>query len=255
MPLFYVINAERRSLHVRVEVNGVPVILWETPAPRQAFDQLNGWITPGTNEVRIRLEWPADQTYAPETGQFRMRLEAVEKGKKVGSGQALAEIEWPDALQPEAYPFETLMRFQAPETPPAELWTKARPFEFNDEMRNTVIDTVSSLHQALSARDRSNCMKLLEYKTVDIRRAFHISPDEGRKDLKELLEMLFDVDDWAMAPLEVERLEMHVVGGNRLVWVTLPDYATPLRTAAESSAGFSLPVYLAPIDGRWTIVR
>ena len=49
-------------------------------------------------------------------------------------------------------------------------------------------------------------------------------------------------------------MTLHLVGRDRLVWVTREDYADALQVPALRPK-VTFPIYLAPRDGRWTIVR
>jgi len=49
-------------------------------------------------------------------------------------------------------------------------------------------------------------------------------------------------------------MQLHLVGRDRLVWVTRANYADALRIPSVNPT-VTLPIYLAPLHGRWTIVR
>ncbi len=255
MGLYYIMNVERRAVDVSIEFNGVPIVQWTGPGPQQVVEALNGWMIGTAQELRVRLEWPRRKRFAAGQAKFLVRVAGLERDKPPSAKGALCEFDWPIEGQAEQYPYETVLRFDVGKPPPAELWTHARPMDFNDGGRAAVLDAVRQVHEAFGARDRARCAALLEYKALDVRRAFHIPPEEGRRDLAELLDELFSTPDWAVAPLEPEKLELHVVAGNRVVWATMPGNVAAIRTAASSSAGFSLPLYLAPLEGKWTVVR
>lgn len=255
MGLYYVMNVERRVVNARVEFNGVPLVLWDGPGPQQVIEALNGWMMGTAHELRVRLEWPRNKRFAAGQAKFLVRVAGLERDKPPSAKGALCEFDWPAQGQEEQYPFETVLRFDTARPPASELWPRLRPMEFDDRGREGVLSVVREIHEAMGARDRARCASLLELKTLDIRHAFEIPPEEGRRDLAELLDELFGAPDWAVAPLEPEKVELHVVAGNRLVWATLPGGVSPVRAADASSAGFSLPLYLGMLDGKWRVVR
>lgn len=255
MGLYYVMNVERRAVNATVEFNGVPLVVWDGPGSQQVIEALNGWLIGTSHELRVRLDQPAGKRREGGQAKFLLRVAGLERDKPPSVKGALCEFDWPAKDQEEQYPFETLLRFDTGRPPAAELWSRVRPMEFNDGGRPAVVAAIQALHEAFGARDRARCMSLLEFKTLDIRRAFDIPPEEGRRDVAELLDELFEAPDWSLAPFEPEKLELNVVAGNRVVWATMPGGVSPVRAADSSSAGFSLPLYFALLDGRWTVVR
>ena len=67
-------------------------------------------------------------------------------------------------------------------------------------------------------------------------------------------ESCFAADEWRLEPLDPRNLYLHLVGDNRLIWVTRDDYEPPLQSTG-CGPRLRLPVYVAMIDGDWMVAR
>lgn len=254
--LYYVIKAEKDGLLAAIELNGVPILRWRNANHVSTTDQLNAWALPGENEVRVKIEWPEDEDFAPGKGTLEISIEALQVGENLGSTRPLLEFKWPPKNpDEEQYPYETTLKFNVTDPPPSDFWPNARRIHFTDRAREEIVAQLTQLHQAMTARDVDRVAQFFEFKSVDVRKAHYVDSSEAKADLREYLEYFLDDENWALPDLEPETLEMHVLAGNRVVWVTGPDFADPIRTKDGASPGIRIPLYYGQTDGEWKIVR
>lgn len=253
MPTYYAMKLIKENVALRLEVNDVPLILWPHTQRIERAEQLNSWIEPGPNEMRVVLDRPADTS---GQAQVELHLDPLQTGERVPSGAPLAVFRWPPAkTDEEQYPFETVLPFVAIDAPPSDFWRQAEPIDWTPQARQEVLDIFLSLHGALGRRDLSAAARLLMYRSVDIHKANYISEQEPGSDLKDYLGLFFDAPRWEIAPVDVDSLNPHLVARRRLVWVTDAEEQDPLRSKPGTRPGMVLPVYFAPVDGKWTVVR
>ena len=255
MATYYVLKAEKDGVEMRVEVNDVPVLVWNNQGKNSRTDQLNAWLERGEATVRVRLERRAEPgETAPAPASATLTVAPVVKDQP--AGKPLLEFSWPPAnKEQEQYPFEKSFPFKVEDPPPSEFWTAAKPVNLGPQEREGAIAVVAELQEALAARNRERALDLLLWKAIDMRRAHYLDVQDARDDLTEYLGFFLDSPDWEVAPLKRDQLEIHALAGNRLFWVTEPDSLDPIRSKEGASPTIRIPVYVAPLKGKWTIVR
>ncbi|RMF79486.1 MAG: hypothetical protein D6744_09100 [Planctomycetota bacterium] len=254
--LYYVIKAEKSGVLATIEVNGVPVLLWRSANHVSTTDQLNAWALPGENELRIKIEWPEDEDFSPGKASLELSMEALQVGQKLGTTRPLLEFKWPPKNpDEEQYPYEATLKFNVSDPPPSDFWPNARKIHFTDRTREEIVAQLKELHAAMKARDIDRVAKFFEFKAVDVRKAHYIDPADAQADLREYLEFFLTEESWDLPDLDPDALEFHVLAGNRVVWVTEPDYRNPIRTKDGASPGIQIPLYYGQTDNEWKIVR
>ncbi len=253
MGTFYAMKLTKAGISLRLSVNQIPLIISARPERMERADELNAWLLPGRNELHLLLDRPAE---AGAAAQVELRLEPLQAGQSTSSARPLAEFRWPPANpDDEHYPFEISLPFSVDDPPPSDFWPQATVISWDVDAWRDVLGLLGQLHGAMERRDLTAATRLLIYKSRDVHKAHYMPAQEASSDLRDYLELFFNAPGWAIAPLEVEQLEPHLVASKRLVWVTGPDEQEPLRSSPGTSPGMVLPVYFAPVDGQWTIVR
>jgi hypothetical protein len=254
MATYYVLKVEKDAVLARVDVNDIPIGIWNRLTHVSRTDQLNAWVFAGRNELRVRLDPPQGEQTAPGA-TMKLTIEPVTKDQR-GPARPLLEFSWPPANPEElTYPYEKLFHWQVEDAPPNEFWPNAQPIRLDDAGRGEVRRVLGELHAALANRDREAAFKMLEWKSIDAHKAHYMAPAEARSDLREYLDFFLSEKSWDIAPLDMETLELHVLAKDRLVWATQPDFVNPIRTREGAKPGIEIPVYFAPIDRQWRIVR
>ena len=98
-------------------------------------------------------------------------------------------------------------------------------------------------------------MELFDFKANDIGSVMEIGSEIARAQQRRFLETITDVSGWAVSPLKAEEIQMQLVASNKVVWVTKSRRDSVLRSIPETGIKASIPLFLAPVNGRWTVVR
>ncbi len=253
MPAIYVLQIDKDGLQAQVYVNGVPVVGLGTLSHVGRTEALNPWCFGGSNELRLVLNRPEDAAGAPPA---RLALRVLQSQKGESGGTPLLEIQWPPKdKDQERYPHEQTQTFAVSEPPPGEFWQKAQAVVLNDDERGALRRLTGDLHAALAQRDAGAAAGLLEWKGIDIRKSLHMPTEQARSELRDYLDYFLSEPGWEIAPLKLDELELHALSGNRLVWVTEPEFVNPIRTKPGASPPIQIPLYFGKINGKWTIVR
>lgn len=256
MSMSYRLTAKKKRVTVRLELNEVPLWVWDDSEAVHITEELNPWITAGTNTLRVRVDWPEDESYAPETALADIRIEAVAADQDGGQRLALAEYAWPPKEEEEAYPSETVLQFDIAEPPPSRFWPDAQAIELTSEAEGEITDLVERLHASLAARDIDRLADLLDYRAVDIARSRYWPTTKARDSQRDFFhETLIEEPDWQLANLASEQLEMHFVAEGRLLWVTREDFQPALALTSPDDSEVAIELYLAPVAGNWTVIR
>lgn len=250
-PVYYVLHVEGRHLPADVLVNEVPIERVEPDSISTATTQVNMWIVPGRNRLRVRgrLAPGADPAEAQLVVWLRRQQASVDG---LDGAENVARIEWRPS-DPLAY-FDQQDEFTADPAPPSELWRRARPVSLNGNTRAEVTRLALVLEQALARRDRRAIADLLDFKIADVARAVYRSPADARAAQEEALSYLLDDRDFSVQSLDPGSLQFELAAGGRLV--RLSREGRPALQAQRAQGGqFLLPLYVSNVEGRWVIAR
>lgn len=250
----YVLDVRTRVVAARLELNDVP--RWDRPG--KAVDSFSGlvnpWITPGRNTLRVAIDWPEGVSYEP--GQARLDLTLAAQSTQPGSSESrvLARAEWPGKAK-EAYPASVALEFDVLEAPPSQLWPKAEPIKLTPLVQSEIRNLATRLHEAFFIRNVDLACELLNFCSSDVARTLYRSADAARATYRDMLADLLKSDsDAELQPFHTNELELHPVAGSRAIWVTGPDRAAAIQWRRSEGVG-GMSLYVAPIEGAWTIVR
>ena len=257
MPKFYVAKIEKNGLLLTLLINDVPIVLFSRHTDVDITEQLNRWIKPGKNILSIYLHWPGGISYSPDEARFYLRLEAVEIGRKFRETPPLIEFIWPNTeREVEKYPYETQVAFdvESQDSPPSRLWREATQVVIDEVTRQTIIDLILQLHQALQAKNTQVLSTLLDFKGIDSGVSHYLTQEDSRKSQLEFFQFFFDIPNWQMLPLKIDALEFHLLSEQRLILVSRPGMEPALQSN-DAGPRLLLPLYFAQIDGQWLVVR
>jgi hypothetical protein len=255
-PVYYVLHIEGRRLPAEVLVNEVPIERVEPDSVSTATTQVNMWIVPGRNRLRVRGQAaPGTDPGAAQLVVWLRRQQASLDGDGTGDSEGgnrnVARIEWRPS-DPRAY-FDQSSEFLADPAPPSELW-QALPVRLDGDTRDAVTRLALSLEQALASRDRLAIAALLDFKTADIARTVYRSPADARASQQESLDLLLDDRSFAVTRLDPGSIDFDLAAGGRLVRLTRA--GLPALQGVRSQGGrFLLPLYASNVGGKWVIAR
>ena len=252
-PVYYVLHVDARAVPAEILLNDVPVEQLGPDNLSSATAQVNQWIAPGRNTLRVRgrLQGPMDTEGPALTVQLR-RQSASADGNQGAEPMVRVGLRPRDAFAP----FDECHEFQADPAPPHQLFQAARPMKLDDGTRAGVTKAALELEQALARRDPDVALSLLTWKAVDIARAQYLPADDARNSQRETLTNVLEDPEFTIDPLPPDPANLsfdHLAGG-RLIRVSRQ--GRPAIQARLSLGGrFVLPLYTANIDGAWRVVR
>jgi hypothetical protein len=250
----YVLHVNTRAVALRVEVNDVP--RWDRPGnDSDAISAvLNPWVAAGRNTLRLTIDWPEGISYEPGRADVDLTLERRPHQPGAGEPRVLARFRWPGKAE-EAYPAAQALDFDVEPAPPSRLWPRVAPEALSPDAQSEIRALAARLHGALAARNTDLACDLLDFRTVDVAQSLYRPAAESRNGQRAALEELLTAEnDLRLQPLRRDELELHPVAGSRLIWVTRPDRAPALMIHSRSGVS-RMPLYVAKLNGNWTIVR
>jgi len=125
--------------------------------------------------------------------------------------------------------------------------------------RAALVERLREVHRIVGTRPPEEWLPLFELKTRTYATGMHRDLDALRKSQKAFFERLANTKGWALAPFSPERLQIFAVN-DHVVRVRYPDSEGPLvsvplmKPHAKRPDRFTIPLYLALVDGEWQIV-
>jgi hypothetical protein len=246
---YFALTYKFNEVRAELTINGVPVLYGEYQEPVSYSGLINMWVKPGKNVAMVRLT-PL-QGPSKKGNFFEFTVSVGRSGQAALGGPRLAQFKWRAAEGREKLPLEKLFKFTPLDPPPSDLWNRAEVLTLDPETRKGAEEFLLELSDSLMKKDMENLAKIFEFKFAERGRWLEGRPPEPpdvRKDVGELL------DEIEIKPVDIQSLEMHLIADGQLIWVTGKDYDRILKGKnGESKAGAD--IYLARIDGKWTLGR
>jgi hypothetical protein len=261
--LFYIINYTVSHCNAEIELNGVPLTRTEKEHQYSTtgLADANRWILPGVNTVTVTIR-PAEGKPDPDTRpSLTVTMSTAKRGQMSDEGTVIAKLELPKSesdrtLDAVTKPFTRELRFTPAHVPPSELWARIKPEKLDAAAKQEILGLVRDYHAALSKKDTAATEGFFLYAAVESARIRYQSVNEVKTALQKELKKMLATKGFSMVPLDTDRLVFRPVAGGRIVWVTDPAGEAPLRTKELAEGGtMEFPVYVARVEGKWTIVR
>ena len=252
-PIFYVLHIDARGLPGEILINEIPVERVEADNIAIATAQVNMWIAPGPNTLRVRghLQHAVDQE-EPSLTVILRRQNASADGTE--GAEIVMRLDFRPA-DPHA-PFDQVREFQADPAPPSQLFQLARPVPLDEATCRGVTGVAQQLEHALARRDPDTAVGLLEWKAMDVARSLYLPPAEARASQRDTLANVMEDPDFKIDPLPADPalLSFEHLADGRLIRVSRQ--GLPAIQAHLSLGGrFVLAVNVAQVGGAWRVVR
>lgn len=255
---YYLLQTRTITSGLNVEINGVPLASLPA-APREStrMQQINPWVVPGSNEVRVRIDWPTDEPFRFGLARAYMKVVRGREGAEIDGLPPLVVLDWPlDAPNKrEGYPFGTQMRFIANPAPDSEFWPLAETIMLSPDERNTLIALLNQLESSLAKRDVDGAMSLLAFRTADLGRSIGMDSDAAQKKQRDMIAGLLALPDTEFIVHPIEQIRLHLVANGKLVWATVENQQPLIQFRRGQALRSFLPLYLGRLNGQWKIVR
>jgi hypothetical protein len=260
--LFYIVNYTVLHVNAELDINGVPITRTEKDSAYcvTGTADIGRWIIPGANTITVTIK-PAVKAPPEDRRSIEITVSTAVRGQMSDEGTKIAALRVPEkegdpSLASIRQETRKELRFTPASAPPSELWSKSKPEKLDDAAREEILRLVKDYHAAYVKKDREKLYDMLLFATLEAARNRYLSADEAKEMLKSgLAEMLSD-KNFALVPLQADRLVIKPIAGGRVVWVTDAKNEAPVRTKRMKDGGYvEFPVYAARIDGKWMLVR
>lgn len=144
------------------------------------------------------------------------------------------------------------------------LWQRAEdtgPLDKGSEERGALVDHLRGIHEAMDTRPPEEWIPHFETKVAELAKATGRDAAELGGEQLAFFRSLAGIEGWKLEPFDEERLLLRQVNP-RLVRVSYIESEGPIQSVPLPKPGepgvldrFTIPLYLAKIDGHWTVVR
>lgn len=166
----------------------------------------------------------------------------------------LARVSWTLPRAQSFEPFRIELPVALRDTVKTRLWRDVRDaVELDDAAHEAALDAALHLVDALSRRDLDAVIELVRYRTDETARAFGFDADENDRAVRRAFEAMVADPSTQVAPASRRALRVTPCAGERAFHVSRDDGAELVLMRGASEA--RMPVYVAPIDGMWRVVR
>jgi hypothetical protein len=255
--LYHLVVAQGPNVRGRVYFNDLPVYD-DPPTPNHQSTtlQVNNFLIPGENEIRIEVDTMGDPASNMFWADVYHDVDETQKPVRYHS------LRWPDAIAelphppPAPVPFAWQHLFLVEETHPKPLYADVPPEQFPREGTEELRAAVKEIHDALAERDAAKLAELTQFEAHDSDRYFLARAPTTRAERQETFGSSL-AEPWDVPKWDPERLVFTPRCGGRLVHATGTDGEHAIRGAAvqRPEAKFLMNPILVRHQGRWQLYR
>lgn len=248
------LRAQSEACPFWLRVNGVPVA-FDQRAKETVFQGIvNQWFRPGSNSIRMDIDWPGDISYVQGKAKAQAEVRAILPKKQ--SPQTTMMLRWPSRQEQEAYPATVQANLDLPDFPPTVLWTQSEPRrDLGRAEAVKIIELAMRLYDAYQGRRIDDLIAMVKPKLTDLATAYGTDPAEDIAHTRRLLASFTDTPEWGLAPLSKDDISLEPVADGRMVWVNRGSRQPLLQTAPTCPRKWMLPVFVCLHEGQWKIIR
>ncbi len=257
MPELFYLQVVAEGAGSAVGVNDVPLVIDSDGGGISIVRPINEWLMPDNNRLSVFLHWPETRTYAAGLARVRASVfighPAAEWPQPL---RVLADFQWPQPDQPEAYPYTFAAPLAVRPPPLTTLWRRAtqlRAVEPPD--RAALVALVERFRAALLGADPQAAFGLVAERFADDARAYGKDPDRVRDVVLTQYRELMSEPGRLSSPLELQTAAFDVVADGYLVRVTRGGTEPAIRIRTAEDTHYGIDVYAAKLDGAWQLAR
>lgn len=249
-------------------INGMPVLRLEPARAAYRSIPVQQFLVEGRNELTLQVAQGSSPhtALAPRGGEPSRAIEAHAKlvryreGEDLDneSGETLADLRW----APDPSGLDLLPHLLVGESIPlpgygAWAWQTAPELRLDDELRSEVLAFLIGIRDALQAGDPGPYVDAAQLKYRESARAYDFGDAAAsRQNFVELIHSLRDDPAWQLDPIDLNTLDLRIVGRGRVVDCRRKDWEPALKTGPmEHGLPRRYPVLLCRQGRRLVIVR
>lgn len=256
------IYLEIRTFGVMAEVgvNGVAIVGDTTGEGLHTIRPVDDWLRSGTNTLTARIGWPEGPELERATNaevSARVCLADPSSPARPRAASVLAEFKWPvpDMPELEYLPLLVSEPFEVQDAPELRLWSESQSLRGLSSLdKSDIVALVERLRLAIVEGRHDEAYALSTIKFEDDIRANGGDPDELRETVIEQFGWMTSPATVESSPVTVGDAEFILCGDDRVVHVARPQSPDAFDVIGDAMKA-SVRVYVARINGEWTIVR
>jgi hypothetical protein len=255
---YYRFSITHHGFGIELRVNDVIIDTDPTGTFRNRSFVNNQFIVDGKNALKLTLGLAGNPPQMPRDLTLTCMVHELTEDQLGGQNlpAPLTSLEFPGS-QPPSFPAVLTAAFDVKSPFGRWAWQNAENIqEITPDEVVACANVLKKVHAALSEKDLTTLLPMLELKTAEMARAFYVPSPERAQDQEQFFKEVFNDSQFAMEPLKTDDLELVAMGENRL-FLLRHQGGTPALESKELSEGycFTLPVYLSKIHNEWKIVR
>ncbi len=249
---FYAFVYAKYGIIGSVEFNGMTIIPESQKEDISGQIDLNAWIQPGENRILIKgiRKIKADDP----SPKIKVNLYLAQEGQFPDEGEKISNYEWSgEEAEAISLPFEKEILFTPVLLPPSTLWNSAEKIDLNDSEKENIQNLVGEFFSAFQKKEEAKLFDLMKFKISDFTTSRFGNKEEGLSDLKKGIKQLLKTFGGKLHPVVLTKLQFKLIANGKAVEVT-ENGKSPIR-AAKDGSGFSIPIYVSKIQGKWILSR
>ncbi|WAS94760.1 hypothetical protein [Nannocystis punicea] len=261
MPTVDYLNISVHGYACEILVNDAPIARTPLGDPYTATPPISEWLITGDNELAVRIDAVAPPTACRDPLSPRRLIVqrcVGELGEVVPAGedQVLDEIDFtphPDDA-PLVLPLRLSDPFRLP-SGPTWAWQSAPRLQLDAATIAELLMFLDVVHADLAVGDMSSLLSRQQIKFAEVAPLCDTTPEAAQAELRDQFTALAADGAWSVEPLRPDDLELRLCCHGRVVEPRTRDGRPALRGRAAEGSEWSLPIFIARIDGMFEIVR
>ncbi|MFK5950580.1 MAG: hypothetical protein QM500_17645 [Methylococcales bacterium] len=255
---YYFLKAETHDAIVTININDAQIIRSPDTDSLNTIVPMNTWLTEGENVISINISPPPNNTkdYNPNISISVFLHDP--KSETPLPKTMLATLKYrnkDEDIDKIKFPLSRSVKFDFNKSIPNKLWNTASDLTAISELDKTeIVNTINLLTSSLTSNNISKAIELQKFKLNEEALSVNKQYSEFEHAATTTYKLLADQTNLISQPVEVESLEFNICGKNKLVLITTTKGENAISFSSDEM-DFELEVFMAKIDGKWTIAR
>ncbi|TGK95631.1 hypothetical protein EHQ30_03060 [Leptospira brenneri] len=246
---YYILTYKNYSVNLEIDANGYEVHSGSSNEDSSGQADINYWILPGKNKIKIRLTERKNKQKIGEglSAEAEVKLLIGQKGQFPDEGLLLNHFQWPKSSDYKLGDWFEI-EFNPPFDPPSQLWKQAETITLTKEKENSAIEFAVEFTKVLNTKDPQKILTLIQFRSKDTSEVRYY-PYEEAEEIKSIKEMTKAIgSSWK---LDTKKTKFTLLCNQQILSIT----DQKGEHIITSKKGASIPLYLSWIAGKWVIVR
>jgi hypothetical protein len=243
----YTLNFALSRLNCRIQLNGIDFVETIHGEPKQGkLTNLNSWIMPGENVLKITLDTLIKSSQKSEQIASFSLFPSI-RASELGDSLLLWEYFIPDSSREWTYPAHLEFSFRVDDVPPSRFWEEAEEIRLDASTKAEINQLILDIHTAISQKDTTAFFNLFDYQIEDVMR-YYFNQESFKNTWKRgIASRLQTIRVFRLDPSEYV---YHLVADKKIVYVEA-EGQSPVRSPDGRSR---IPILLGKVDGKIRLV-